>query len=395
MIAACKFSHPRRLSRCLCLFGLFFLTLSAFLCNQQDNAHVVFVDGFFFSSTTLSKPAAPSQQLSKKNQVVNIKSSKIRIRTSQVSDIKSIAEMLSTAIVNNNNNKNSDISSGLSTKLTTNWKVKMDQLWAKADIEALLRVRLEAMQEGKRAVARVSDLYSTATSTRRSSSRDEIDEQEQLYWMWKTSERLRKCIQRASSETGEDNVWKRHNFAKPPLDASWLNHLQMSAIHVEAESGGQVVVGFCEVAMLSNPTLSAVASDDDDEDNDDEFCDVPPSSSFLFAPAITNLATALPYRRRGIASRLLRRAERYVQRNWGYSRLGLYVEKENKAAVALYQSLGYEPVTTCDGGDQLGELWYMAKELNNNNTPILSKQEPQEDTKVKKYKNRPLQTTTE
>jgi RimJ/RimL family protein N-acetyltransferase len=81
---------------------------------------------------------------------------------------------------------------------------------------------------------------------------------------------------------------------------------------------------------------------------------------------------------------MLRRAERYVRRKWGYNRLGLYVEKENMAAVALYQSLGYQPVTTCDGGDQLGELWYMVRQL----TPPLTIREQE----VTKSNNKILQT---
>jgi ribosomal protein S18 acetylase RimI-like enzyme len=417
MAAARTSSH--RLSRCSRLVGLIVILLSALYNQQQhhDSVHVVFVSGSFVLSsssssnslatnvrtTTRSKPTtttAPSQAKNKNN--------KIRIRTSQDSDIKSIAEMLSTASVsNNNNNKNSGGGWSSSTlPLTTiNWKVKMDQLWAKADIEALLRARLEAIQEGKRAVARVSDLFSTS-----SSSYDEIEmyddlaavattatssiKKDQLYLMWKTNQRLRQCIQRASRETGEDNIWKRHDFATPPLDASWLNHLQMSAIDVE--SGGQVV-GFCEVAMLSNPTSSTLLSvvENDDDDNDELCCDVSSSSSMLlFAPAITNLVTALSHRRRGIASRLLRRAERFVQRKWGYTCLGLYVEKENQAAVALYQSLGYQPVTTCHGGDQLGELWYMVRELNNTAaTPIMISKQHQQQQDEAKSKNKQRTTS--
>ena len=43
--------------------------------------------------------------------------------------------------------------------------------------------------------------------------------------------------------------------------------------------------------------------------------------------------------------------------------MGLYVEKENHAALELYQSLGYETTVSCEGGDFLGEMWYMTRNL--------------------------------
>lgn len=140
-----------------------------------------------------------------------------------------------------------------------------------------------------------------------------------------------------------------------PRDVNWFNHLQLTAVDVTTGA----VAGFCEVAMLSNPSEDGTCSVStaivgcENDDNEDR----------SFSPGITNLVTARTYRRRGIASRLLKLTERYVRRCWKSEYINLYVEKNNNAAMALYSSLGYTSTVTCDGGDVLGEMWYMVKDL--------------------------------
>ena len=59
-------------------------------------------------------------------------------------------------------------------------------------------------------------------------------------------------------------------------------------------------------------------------------------------PLMSNLAVGRDFRRKGIAEKLVNEAERMVRCEWGYSDCYLYVEERNKAAVRLYQKLGYK-----------------------------------------------------
>lgn len=253
----------------------------------------------------------------------------IRIRSTSASDLSTVAALLSTASVGS--------PKGLGAH-AFNWRQKMDALWAKADIEALLRVRLEALHEGRKRLHHLQSI-------------PDLEEQDRLRLLW-SNERLRNRIATASRQTGESNVWQSHNFALTPDDSSWMNHVQMTA---EDVSTGQVI-GFCEVAMLSNPVAIL--------ENDDGEC------VFGYSPAITNLATDPDFRRQGVATRLLRTAERVVRRKWQANSIGLYVEKENKGALALYRSRGFEPKKPCEGGDRLGEMWYMMRSWEETSAPL-------------------------
>jgi GNAT superfamily N-acetyltransferase len=82
--------------------------------------------------------------------------------------------------------------------------------------------------------------------------------------------------------------------------------------------------------------------------------------SYSYGPAITNLAVSEDYRRRGIATRLLQTAARFARQEWKAQEFGLYVEKANSAAIALYQRNGYTIKQSCRGGRQLGDMFYMS-----------------------------------
>jgi ribosomal protein S18 acetylase RimI-like enzyme len=159
-------------------------------------------------------------------------------------------------------------------------------------------------------------------------------------------------LNNAVRRTGEDHVWRRHNLQLPPEDLSWLRHLQLTAFSPIDGS----VVGFCEVAVLWNPV------------------------SEVYSPAIANLATSPSWRRQGVATRLVRTAARFVSMYWNTGvasssssfTLGLFVEKENAGALALYEKLGFQTTVACDGGDLSGEMWYMNKVLRKQLAPAQS-----------------------
>eukprot|EP00527_Entomoneis_sp_CCMP2396_P000752 CAMPEP_0198155992 /NCGR_PEP_ID=MMETSP1443-20131203/69425_1 /TAXON_ID=186043 /ORGANISM="Entomoneis sp., Strain CCMP2396" /LENGTH=370 /DNA_ID=CAMNT_0043822767 /DNA_START=445 /DNA_END=1557 /DNA_ORIENTATION=+ len=295
---------------------------------------------------------------------------RIRIRQTVESDLAAVAAMLSTAAYNDN-------SSSPSLSNPFDWKNQLDQMLARADIGVLLKCRLEALEEGRKAWDRVNVIIPPSNDRNHEEEKEDSEDNEdeddiatnkrddannRLKLMWATSGKLRDRIAKASADTGEDNLWRRHNFALTPQDISWFNHLQMTAEDVHT---GQVV-GFCEVAMLSNPVLEQRLLDEDDQQQQP-----------AFSPAITNLVTAPECRRKGIATRMLKLAERIVRDKWQskqkqqsdddndsterHQPFGLYVEKTNDAAIALYSRLGYEKTVTCNGGDRLGELWYMVQ----------------------------------
>ena len=62
-------------------------------------------------------------------------------------------------------------------------------------------------------------------------------------------------------------------------------------------------------------------------------------------PLLSSLAVNRAYRKRGIAKRLCREAER-AARGWGYNQVLLKVEDDNRRARSLYRKLGYRVVAT-------------------------------------------------
>ena len=71
------------------------------------------------------------------------------------------------------------------------------------------------------------------------------------------------------------------------------------------------------------------------------------------APLMSNLAVSRQYRRRGVAEQMVRAVEATVRTDWGYTECYLYVEERNRAAVKLYEKLGYRKVWRDDSAKTL------------------------------------------
>ena len=70
-------------------------------------------------------------------------------------------------------------------------------------------------------------------------------------------------------------------------------------------------------------------------------------------PLMSNLAVSRQYRRKGIAEKLVKEAERVARKEWGYDLVFLYVEERNIPAVRLYQKLGYRKTWVDDDATTL------------------------------------------
>lgn len=77
------------------------------------------------------------------------------------------------------------------------------------------------------------------------------------------------------------------------------------------------------------------------------------SSTTTYAPLMSNLAVSRQYRRRGLAEQMVGAVETMVRNEWGYTECYLYVEERNRAAVQLYEKLGYRKLWRDDSARTL------------------------------------------
>jgi ribosomal protein S18 acetylase RimI-like enzyme len=285
------------------LFRLTFAACLVGLAARQGQALVIGAPGFGANFFTV--PA--------KEQAAE-KSIKLRIRTTRESDINDVTNILANALVD----PYGEAEGGF------NFKFKMDLLKSKSGVESLLLSRVHAINTGMR-LGHDCPL--------------DLSETDKLRFLW-SNDGFRNKMKKAAHTSTEPHIWNHHNFACAPGSPCWLQHKMITA--EDAESGE--IVGFCEVAMLSEPS--------EDENGDEQ-------GSLEVAPTIVNLAIASKYRRRGIASRLTKTAARFVRNEWSSDELSLYVDKENDAAVAMYKNLGFERKAEVESRSQ----WYMTRQL--------------------------------
>ena len=239
------------------------------------------------------------------------------VRKTTKDDIAQISAQLATASAGNEAN-------------TLNWNTKMQLLRDQNTYKKQLSQRLDVLEAGKKAARKAHDalvdagLMSNTDEECSISEDDYTDHRIRLIW---NDDAFRQKLERAVNaiDITERHAWHGHNFAVPP-NPSLLQHVMLTAV----DAGTNAVAGFCEVAMLPLP--------------DDA------SGYSCCTPMITNLVTSPDYRRRGVASNLLKSARRYVRCYWGSCDdmpLGLYVERDNTAAKALYARQGFVEEGIC------------------------------------------------
>lgn len=341
----------------------------------------------------------------------------IRIERTDESQLSDVASFLATASQQSYKRDKYD---------SNPWREKIDLLFAKSDIEALIRRRWRILDMGQKASIQAKmqlqlqqqqqQQYANSglnLNQRLSPYRGtvQLDDDAILKYLWATNDELRNEIQLAASETGEDTVWLHHSpMIITPSSKEWLNHLQISAIAttgagrptatVDAKTASAFkfpfnfnnelksdalpkVVGFCEVAMLSNPMYGINQTIHHSSihlnaqgvisipDRNRQCSDGTPHMNY-YSPAIANLAVDLTMRRQGIATKLLQRAERYVSVYWtNTTTIGLYVASSNVPAIRLYEKFGFKKIMTVpstssplEGNEENSRMMlYMSKQI--------------------------------
>jgi ribosomal protein S18 acetylase RimI-like enzyme len=241
----------------------------------------------------------------------------IKIRSTTHDDIHTVATILSHALLETGQRGHRPT--------LINFKQKMEFLKTRAGVVSLLQSRIDAITVGNRFWRNrfSSDNFAYDHGNYTTS----LSDAQKLRFIW-SNDAFRAKLEKAAKLSDEPHVWKGHNFACAPSSSVWLCHKMLTA-----ENGvtGEIV-GFCEVAMLRNPTTDFTVGDDGDEERNET---VP-------VPTIINLVTSANYRRRGVASSILKSATRFVQQAWSSNELALYVEQSNAPAVRMYEALGFE-----------------------------------------------------
>ena len=296
----------------------------------------------------------------------------LRIRTTARDDLPAISEMLANALLQNDNDENKS-----SQEKMMSFKQRMEFRRMRAGVLELLQSRWDAMHVGHKVASNPIQVVGGSGGGGGQSSYpsqfvqfQELSENDQVQVMW-SHEPFRRKVEKAARLSSESHIWQNHNFACAPSTMDWLYHKMITA---ENTSTGDVV-GFCEVAMLPFPEVL--------EDGDASTSDQP-------IPTIANMITSPQYRRRGIGSRLMTSATRFVKdksRSTSPSavsheindidgvdtgnaivaetqndsvlslELSLFVEHDNKPAISLYESLGFTKIQRVP---QKGQ-WYMSK----------------------------------
>jgi ribosomal protein S18 acetylase RimI-like enzyme len=293
-----------------------------FLTEQAQAFAVgsISADSMFFPS--------PLERFEQAQQTVPIA---FRIRSTVESDVHTIADVWARCINEPHKELVPTNPNGF------NFRRRMNFLKSKDNIQQLLFSRLKAIRAGEKIMKECSQRF----------QEDSLSESQRMRFLW-SNDRFRMCLERAAKLSSDPHTWNQHHFACTPESTESLQHKMLTA---EDKYSGELL-GFCEIAMLSTPFEGG----DRDGTRD------------TVRPALVNLVVHPKFRRRGVASRIVQSAQRYVAKEWASDNLNLYVNHDNVAAISLYRRLGFQKTATSQLSEAEVAQCYMSMSLRSGNT---------------------------
>eukprot|EP00536_Pseudo-nitzschia_multiseries_P002125 jgi/Psemu1/182778/e_gw1.28.30.1 len=271
----------------------------------------------------------------------------VKIRRTKESDIQEIANMLTYAILEEEDAGRG--ASARSSKLQISSPLNFRFRNTRSKVSNLLQSRMNAIKTGRNL------MRGHATK----GTLDGLTEADKLRLLW-SNDAFRNSMEKAASLSHEPHIWKDHIFHCAPPSFDWLFHKMITA---ENAITGEII-GFCEIGMLSKPleeSSSAVSSASASSSYYDEECSLEDEETAL--PTFMNVVTSTKYRRRGVASTIVDSAMRFVQKRSSSSsmsdQVALYVEEGNTPAIKMYERLGFEKRQRVNSKEQ----WYMTRQI--------------------------------
>lgn len=271
-------------------------------------------------------------------------STNVRLRTARYQDMDSISSILASASLNDDVNTEDSAFSW--------WHRNYKLSKAKSSYHQQLVLRSRAIDEAKKLFL---SFLSLTSSPRKYSLNNENNWQRILWESSSFRDQLKKAVNSYCDccDDEDECYWSNHNYIiLHPDEESLLQHVMIVAEEVNNNN----VVGFVEVAMFASKPTS--------------------SDQQYHQPTIMNLCVSKLYRRQGIANRLISLAIRFIRQHWILispssgdapsvkTSVGLYVDKSNLAAVALYEKHGFTRTTT-DNNDAISSKmrYYMERPI--------------------------------
>lgn len=268
----------------------------------------------------------------------------IKIRKSRDEDLSTISTLLAHAITVDNYGDTGESPF----QALNNWKINTERLKIKANVRKQMQERLDAIKEGQFTIPHIYPYIYGTDNTEEHTPQSALlsSSSEFVSAMW-SHEKFRTKVERAVKLSSERSAWEGHNFYCAPEDPCLFQHAMIS---VKSKKTSEVI-GFTEVAMLRSPHNDLYSMDSSDV-----------SQTVRYTPTITNLVICPSQRRKGVASRLVKAAARYVRSQWkSSSTLGLYVDNCNVNALSLYAKEGFAVVGKSDENPNQSYMEYQLR----------------------------------